>query len=86
MPRETVLFTLHMEMTFPRLFLGIAIAGLIVLFMAALVKKIINDAEDRGYEQGFDACVGQITDDMVDDIYDEIDLIDPPFGIYPEDC
>ncbi len=73
MTHEAVLFTLHSEMTFPRLFLGIAIAGLIVLFASVLVKQLLDNAQDRGYEQGYDAYANEVADNMAEEISEELE-------------
>lgn len=87
MPGETVLFTLHTEVTPSSLILGLIVAGFLIFCAHMLIKRVVRDAEDRGYEQGFDAYMGFATDDLVDEIYEDLDdMLNPPFGTYPEDC
>lgn len=72
MTHGAVLFTLNTAVTYPRLFLGVAVAGLVVMLMAALFKKALDDAEDRGYEQGYEAYANELADDMAEEISEEL--------------
>lgn len=86
MPGETVLFTLHTEVTPSSLILGLIVAGFLVFCAHMLIKRVVRDAEDRGYKEGFEACVGFNTDNLIEEIYENFDdIVNPPFGIHPDD-
>jgi|GEM_PF-5140360 len=75
MTHEAVLFTLHTEMTWPKLFAGLAIAGLITMIGTVLLRKVFDDIADRNYEKGYEAYANELADDMAEEFDEELTAV-----------